>query len=56
MSGEASKPQRSPLLHLLGCVVALVAGHGVLPARASPRTPEVRNIVLVHGAFADDSS
>lgn len=56
MSGETRMLKRSRLLHVLGCAVALVAGLVALPASADTRQPGVRNIVLVHGAFADGSS
>jgi len=47
---------RHHLLRWLGCGLALLTSLGTLPANAQSHVPAVRNIVLVHGAFADGSS
>lgn len=43
-------------LRWLGCALVLLTALGTRPATAQDRVPAVRNIVLVHGAFADGSS
>jgi pimeloyl-ACP methyl ester carboxylesterase len=56
MSRELVMRKQRHLPYLLGCALALLSGLVALPVGAESRPPGVRNIVLVHGAFADGSS
>jgi alpha-beta hydrolase superfamily lysophospholipase len=47
---------KGSLLAALTCAPVLVAGAQSAPRQAGAASPMVRNVVLVHGAYADGSS
>jgi pimeloyl-ACP methyl ester carboxylesterase len=50
------QPGRSGWLRMIAAAIGLVAGLAPQLSHAEPAAPKLRNIVLVHGAFADGSS